>query len=206
MRPQPERLAGSIRVFPAQARAGSVRDVNVTTLAIPVFILFMILERISYRFLPDPGEQGYGLWDSATSIGMGLGSIFIDAWAALGTGIVIVWCYEITPLRIPANVWWAWALVFVANDLSYYWSHRASHEIRILWAGHVVHHSSQRYNLSTALRQSWTGQGTFVFGIPLALAGASLSMVATVGGFNLLYQFFIHTERVNKLSGPLSSS
>jgi sterol desaturase/sphingolipid hydroxylase (fatty acid hydroxylase superfamily) len=166
--------------------------------AIPGYILLMIIERVSYRFMPDPGEQGYTLKDASTSIFMGLGSLFFDALIGILTAAATLWCIHETPMRMNASVWWVWATAFVVYDLCYYFSHRASHEIRILWAGHIVHHSSRYYNLSTALRQSWTGQATFIFYIPLALLGAPLSLIASVGGFNLIYQFWIHTERIGK--------
>jgi sterol desaturase/sphingolipid hydroxylase (fatty acid hydroxylase superfamily) len=164
--------------------------------AIPGYILLMIIERVSYRFMPDPGEQGYAAKDAFTSIFMGLGSLGFDTVIGLLTGLVTVWCIKETPLHMNAGVWWVWATAFIVYDLCYYFAHRASHEIRILWAGHIVHHSSRYYNLSTALRQSWTGQATFLFYIPLALLGAPLALIASVGGFNLIYQFWIHTERI----------
>ena len=74
--------------------------------------------------------------------------------------------YALTPLRV-AELWWTWPLFLLAQDFCYYWSHRSHHMIRILWASHVVHHSSQRFNLSTALRQPWTGLTSWVFYLPL---------------------------------------
>jgi sterol desaturase/sphingolipid hydroxylase (fatty acid hydroxylase superfamily) len=99
--------------------------------------------------------------------------------------------------------WWVWLMLFFCDEFSYYWFHRASHECRLFWASHVVHHSSQRYNLSTALRQSWTG--TFmgwVFWMWLPLVGFRPMMILTMQAISLLYQFWIHTELVRSL-GPL---
>ncbi|MEO0591416.1 MAG: sterol desaturase family protein, partial [Pseudomonadota bacterium] len=98
-------------------------------------------------------------------------------------------------------VWWAWPLAFVLDDLKYYWVHRAGHRIRWMWAAHVNHHSSQHYNLSTALRQTWTGSFTFgiLFALPLVLLGFHPIMIGIVGGFNLIYQFWIHTEAIDKM-------
>jgi sterol desaturase/sphingolipid hydroxylase (fatty acid hydroxylase superfamily) len=179
-----------------------LKTLSPTELAAPLFILLMIVERISFRLLPDPGERGYALKDTSTSIAMGIGSLVADAALGIVTGVAAIWLTRVTPFHLPNNVW-TWLGVFVGYDLCYYWAHRASHEIRILWAGHITHHSSQYYNLSTALRQSWTGDATFMFYLPVALAGASLKLAATVGGLNLIYQFWIHTERINKMWRPI---
>ena len=96
-----------------------------------------------------------------------------------------------------------WALAAIAWDFLYYWFHRFSHEISILWAAHAVHHQSEDYNLSTALRQTSTG---FLFGwvfyLPLFLIGFPLEIVLTVNAVNLLYQFWVHTQLIRSL-GPL---
>ncbi|MGE5952472.1 MAG: sterol desaturase family protein, partial [Qipengyuania vulgaris] len=98
-------------------------------------------------------------------------------------------------------VWWAWPLCFVLDDLKYYWVHRFGHRVRWFWASHVNHHSSQHYNLSTALRQTWTGFLTlgFAFALPLVLIGFHPVMIAICGGFNLIYQFWIHTEAIDRM-------
>ncbi|HYH81803.1 MAG TPA: sterol desaturase family protein [Longimicrobium sp.] len=94
----------------------------------------------------------------------------------------------------------SWAVVFVLVDLCYYWSHRLSHRINVLWAGHVVHHSSEEYNLAVALRQSSLhGLFTWIFYVPLALAGVPVEMFVASYALNLLYQFWIHTRAVGKL-------
>ena len=94
------------------------------------------------------------------------------------------------------------SLAFVLDDLGYYWVHRAGHRIRWAWAAHVIHHSSQHYNLSTALRQTWTG----FFGADLHLQAAAVPdrlsavpMLVFVGGINLIYQFWIHTEVIGRM-------
>jgi len=97
----------------------------------------------------------------------------------------------------------ALAAAVLGWDLIYYWNHRFMHEWRFMWAIHVVHHSSERYNLSTALRQTWTDvAGTFVpYGL-LSLLGIRPALIGQARGINLLYQFWIHTEMINRL-GPL---
>lgn len=95
----------------------------------------------------------------------------------------------------------SWSVVFVLVDLCYYWSHRYAHEINILWAGHVVHHSSEEYNLPVALRQSALhGLMSWVFYMPLALAGVPWKMFAACNALNLIYQFWIHTRAIGRLS------
>ena len=96
---------------------------------------------------------------------------------------------------------WAWIAIFFLDDFTYYWFHRVSHECRFWWAAHVNHHSSQEYNLSTAVRQSWTSVivGTWTPWIPLALLGFPPAMILAQQGFNLFYQFWIHTEVVRRM-------
>jgi sterol desaturase/sphingolipid hydroxylase (fatty acid hydroxylase superfamily) len=96
-------------------------------------------------------------------------------------------------------LWWTVLLVLLAQDFCYYWSHRSHHVVRVLWASHVVHHSSRRFNLSTALRQPWTGVTSAVFYLPLVALGVSPAQVFFVQSINLVYQFWIHTERIDKM-------
>ncbi|MDI1460160.1 sterol desaturase family protein [Catellatospora sp. KI3] len=174
---------------------------SVVLYSVPMFILLMVLERVSYWFHPDEDEVGYGGKDTATSLSMGLGSLGWDVLWGLGTGLATSAVFLLTPLRIEFH-WWALPLFLIAQDFCYYWSHRGHHMIRVLWASHVVHHSSQTFNLSTALRQSWTGFTGFLFYLPLAAAGVDPKITAFCGGINLVYQFWIHTERIDKMWRP----
>jgi sterol desaturase/sphingolipid hydroxylase (fatty acid hydroxylase superfamily) len=163
-------------------------------IAIPVFVILVLIEIIwAKRRAP----AAYEARDTLTSLGLGLGSTVVAAFAAVAAAYA--WGYGVRMATIPF-AWWAWVLCFVLDDLLYYIYHRASHRVRWLWASHVNHHSSQHYNLSTALRQPWTGffSGNFLFRIPLVLIGFHPAMVAFCGGVNLIYQFWIHTEAVNK--------
>ena len=169
--------------------------------SIPAFVLLTLLEAISYRLHPDEDEVGYGTKDTATSLTMGLGSLGFDILWGLVPAAVYILIYEVTPLRVPI-VWWALLLCLVAQDFCYYWSHRSHHVVRILWASHVVHHSSQRFNLSTALRQPWTGATSWLFYIPMVALGVHPAALAFCGSINLVYQFWIHTERINRLPRP----
>jgi sterol desaturase/sphingolipid hydroxylase (fatty acid hydroxylase superfamily) len=171
---------------------------NVVIYSIPAFILLTLLEAISYRLHPDKDEVGYGGKDTATSLSMGLGSLVFDMLWGIIPGIAYAAIYAATPLRVPI-VWQAMLLCLVAQDFCYYWSHRSHHVVRILWASHVVHHSSQRFNLSTALRQPWTGFTSWLFYLPMIALGVHPVALAFCSSVNLVYQFWIHTERINKM-------
>ncbi|MFJ8200970.1 sterol desaturase family protein [Streptomyces sp. NPDC096152] len=171
--------------------------------AIPFFVLLVAVEALSYRFLPDDEERGYELRDTVTSMSMGAGSQVIGLpWKVVAVlGYAAVW--SVAPWHLPVTSPWTWILLFFADDLAYYAFHRAHHRVRVLWASHVVHHSSVRFNLSTALRQSWTPMTTLPFWLPLALLGLPPWMILLQQSFSLLYQFFLHTERVDKLWRPV---
>ena len=174
---------------------------DVVTMAVPAFVLLVLIEMAAWRIT---GKGRYETRDSAASLVMGLGSQIAPLFggAAL-TLAAFMAAYKFRLFDIP-NTWWAVALCFVLDDLRYYWWHRISHERRWFWASHVIHHSSQHYNLTTALRQTWTGQviGALLFKTPLVFLGFHPLMVAFVGGVNLIYQFWIHTELIDRL-GPL---
>ena len=108
-----------------------------------------------------------------------------------------------TVTRCQWKLIWPWIVLILLDDFLYYWFHRVSHESRYFWNYHVVHHSSNQYNLSVAVRQSWFG-GTshWVFYLPVALLGFPLWAFVMVHGFNLIYQFWIHTELIKRM-GPL---
>jgi len=138
--------------------------------------------------------------DTHTSLIMGIGSI-VGAMV-MGTlgGSLLLWAWEHRIATI-GFAWWAFVLCFVLDDLRFYWGHRISHRSRWFWAAHVVHHSSEYYNLSTALRQPWTGTitGLVVTAIPLAWLGFHPALIGFCASLNLFYQFFLHTEAVRRL-------
>jgi len=132
--------------------------------SIPGFLLLLAVEAISYRLHGDDGELGYETKDTTTSLVMGLGSVLFGALWKVPIVAVYSVVYAATPLRLPEGWLYGlplavmvWPVLVVVQDFCYYWSHRSHHVVRILWASHVVHHSSRRFNLSTALRQPWTG-------------------------------------------------
>ena len=176
-------------------------DFSPTEWAVPAFVILVILEMVWARYRrPDAYEPK----DTLVSLAFGLGSTV--AGVAFG-GLVLalfLWAYQFRVFDMGEQwwtVWWAWPLCFVLDDLKYYWVHRFGHRVRWFWASHVNHHSSQHYNLSTALRQTWTGTFTlgFVFALPLVLLGFHPVMIAICGGFNLIYQFWIHTEAIHRM-------
>jgi sterol desaturase/sphingolipid hydroxylase (fatty acid hydroxylase superfamily) len=177
--------------------------VDIILTAIPFFIAFIVIEVLSLWLAPDDDEVGYEVRDTVTSLTMGIGSVGVGLVYKAAQLVVYAALYAVTPLRLDTSLWWVWVVIFFAEDLAYYWYHRAHHEVRILWASHVVHHSSQRYNFSTALRQTWTPFGGIPFWAPLALLGVPVWAIFLQQSISLLYQFFLHTERVGKLWRPV---
>ena len=169
------------------------------TLATPFFIITVILEIVLARLRVV--DANYETKDTATSLFMGLGSTV----AGVLTGGIIfaatVWAYQHRFFTIPMTAVWAWVAIFLLEDMTYYWFHRLSHERRFWWASHVNHHTSQHYNLSTALRQTWTGgvAGTWLLWLPLAFLGFPPAMIAIQKGISLVYQYWVHTEAIRRL-------
>jgi len=176
---------------------------NLVLYSIPAFVALLLLELVwARRRAGDPTIAGYEPKDTFASLAMGLGNVAISAVTKLGALAAMVWIYEHRVVDI-GDAWWTWLVLLVAEDFCYYCFHRASHEVRFLWAAHVNHHSSQRYNLSTALRQCWLTPFTGpIFWLPLAAIGFTPAMIFTAQAWSLLYQFWIHTESIRTL-GPL---
>jgi sterol desaturase/sphingolipid hydroxylase (fatty acid hydroxylase superfamily) len=172
--------------------------------AIPWFLVTMFLEA---KLLPRARAHGrdvtpYEPRDSRASIAMGAGNLAVSGAARFGTVTLYAFLYQHRLFEIGTGAW-AWVSLLFAEDFTYYWWHRASHEVRFLWAAHENHHSSQHFNLSTALRQSWTTPFTvplFYFWLPLA--GFRPEMLLTQISVSLVYQYWVHTELIGKL-GPL---
>jgi sterol desaturase/sphingolipid hydroxylase (fatty acid hydroxylase superfamily) len=172
--------------------------------AIPVFILSMVAEALwSWRArAAGSSARGYAPRDTAASLAMGLGNVGIAGVTKAAAFGAMVWLHQFALFDI-GTAWWAWVLLLVAEDFCYYWYHRVHHEVRFFWAAHVNHHSSQHYNLSTALRQSWTTPFTGpLFWMPLPLLGFEPWMILVQQALSLLYQFGLHTEAIDRL-GPL---
>ncbi|GAB3643716.1 sterol desaturase family protein [Spirosoma arcticum] len=170
--------------------------------AIPGFIILLVAEVI---ITAREQKDYYDARDTAGSLAMGIGNVvvgFVGKAIVFGAYSLV---YQFRLFTVDITHWWAWVVLFFADDFSYYWFHRISHGSRYFWASHVVHHSSQKYNLGTALRQTWTGSltGAWVFWIWLPLIGFHPAAVMTMQAISLLYQFWIHTEHINKLPAPI---
>jgi sterol desaturase/sphingolipid hydroxylase (fatty acid hydroxylase superfamily) len=169
------------------------------TLAIPLFVLTIVGEILLRRFRKV--KASYEARDTATSLMMGLGSNIAGLLTGAAIVAVVIWVWQHRIFDIPMTAWWAWVAIFFLEDFTYYWFHRLSHERRFWWASHVNHHSSQHYNLATALRQTWTGgvAGTWLLWLPLALIGFPPAMIAIQKGISLVYQYWIHTEAIHRM-------
>jgi sterol desaturase/sphingolipid hydroxylase (fatty acid hydroxylase superfamily) len=173
---------------------------ELTVAAIPFFLAALALEAWVLR------RQGRPIadWsDAGASITAGAASLVVGAFWKIALIAIYFALYEATPLRLGHGPL-VWLAALLADDFAYYWFHRVHHEVRFFWAAHVTHHSSRQYNLATALRQSWVPMTALPFYVPLALLGFDPVMLATVHGINLLYQFWIHTETIDRL-GPLEA-
>jgi sterol desaturase/sphingolipid hydroxylase (fatty acid hydroxylase superfamily) len=171
---------------------------QVTQLAIPFFVLAILAELVWVRFFGGKGE--FETRDTVTSLMMGVGNVVAGIALGFISYGILMWFWQFRFYDLGISVW-AGVAAFLLDDLRYYWYHRLAHRMRWLWAEHVNHHSSQHYNLSTALRQSWTGNvtGAVILSVPLVLLGFHPAFLAFVYGFNLVYQFWIHTETIGKM-------
>lgn len=165
--------------------------------AIPFFLILISIELfINWREHLNLYEKKEAL----SSIGMGLGSLVIDILTkglALGTYYLIYNTYHIFNIGWH---WWAWILILFADDFTFYWHHRLSHEVRILWAAHVNHHSSTTLNLATALRQSWGEQFyKYIWWLWMPLVGFDPLMMLMMMSISLIYQYWVHTELIKRL-------
>lgn len=172
-----------------------------TFYAIPIFALMIAVEAwFSLRRGSDAYVDNKDTW---TNIFTGLLSVIFGAMLGVFAVIIYTAAYELAPYKFPVDAWWSWVILFFVDDLAYYIFHRVSHESRLFWNFHVVHHSSEQYNLSVAVRQSWfSGILHWIFYAPVMLLGFAPWMFAVMHGFNLIYQFWIHTKHVKSL-GPL---
>ncbi|MBF7730125.1 sterol desaturase family protein [Pseudomonas sp. N040] len=171
---------------------------NYVLYAIPFFFLLIGLELLADRWR---GISTYRWSDSINSLSAGVLSQ-ASGLLVKGLGLIVyllIW-EHIALFELSTDALWVWVFAFFFYDFCYYWAHRLGHERNVLWAAHVVHHQSEDYNLTTALRQTSTG---FIFGwifyLPMALVGIPPVVLITVGALNLLYQFWVHTRHVPKL-------
>lgn len=169
---------------------------NLIHYAIPFFALTVVLEVI---LTVKVRLEEYEFKDARTSILMGLGNVILGIFTKAMVLAIFLFLYQYRVFTFSFS-WWVWVLLLFVEDFTYYWFHRISHESRLFWASHVVHHSSKKYNLSTALRQTWSGGFySFVFWLPLILIGFHPLMVLTQMSISLIYQYWIHTELIKKM-------
>jgi len=169
-------------------------------LSIPLFFLLMGAE-LAWSWWS--GRKVYRFNDFIANLGCGIGSQVVGAFTKTLIFAAYLYVWDHWRLFTVGNSALAWVGAFLLVDLLYYWFHRASHEVNAFWAAHVVHHQSEEYNLSVALRQSWfQGLISWWFYLPMAWLGFHPLTIVTVGAFNTLYQFWIHTKAIGKL-GPL---
>jgi len=165
---------------------------------VPLFLLAMILEMVYSRH---KNLHLYDKADTKASLWMMLLVSVVDLAPKFLFFIIFYQLHNISPFAdIIVRQWWAWVILFFADDFIYYWFHRLNHEVRIFWAGHISHHSAIRMNFATALRQG-IGERIhkYLFWLPLPLLGFDPLMVFTVMSVNLFYQFWVHTELIHRL-------
>ena len=191
---------------------------DVIQASIPLFFALIGLELLVARLRR---RSVYRLGDSVSDLSCGILSQFAGIFIALGTFVAFSWVSGHWRIQrfLPVPEWMSgnpfagpgvnlallgsWVAVFLLDDLAYYWMHRTSHVVNLLWAGHVVHHSSEEFNLTVALRQSSLhGLMSWVFYMPLAFLGVPVTMWLVCHALNLVYQFWVHTREVDRL-GPL---
>ncbi len=177
-------------------------NLNPIVLSIPIFFILigieLVVERLSHQKL-------YRLQDAIANLSCGITSQLSGLFLRIfGIGIYEILFNNFAAFKLDSTSWWYWVVLWLLVDLAYYWAHRMSHEVNLFWGGHVVHHQSEEYNLSVALRQSslqvvWT----FGFSLPIAFLGFETLHFAYISALNTLYQFWIHTETIKKLPKPI---
>lgn len=164
--------------------------------AIPFFFLLIALELLAEHFRK---TDYYRTNDAINSLTAGVLSRMFGILKALVPFTIYVMLYDNYALFTLGDSIWLGLIAFVLYDFCYYWNHRFGHEMSILWAAHVVHHSSEEYNLTTALRQTSGSFLSWIFYLPLAFLGVDPLLLLTVGSLNLIYQFWVHTRHIGRL-------
>lgn len=174
--------------------------VDYIALSVPVFFILIGIE-LAWNFYKKLNYYRFN--DSIANLSQGIGQQLTGIF--MKTALFFGYKYIFENWRLfdlPKSIW-IWIILFIGVDFFYYWFHRMSHQVNALWAAHIVHHQSEEYNLTVALRQSWfQGWFSWVFYLPLALVGFDPIMFLTLSSFNTLYQFWIHTRAIKSM-GPL---
>jgi sterol desaturase/sphingolipid hydroxylase (fatty acid hydroxylase superfamily) len=171
---------------------------QIIVLATPVFLLMIVAE---FLIGLKRGRNTYRLNDALNSIGLGIMSQLVGLFSALFTLWLYVMVFTHASLwQLPTDQLWVWVVGLVFYDFCYYWHHRFGHTVALFWAAHVVHHQSEDYNLSTALRQTGSGWvGGWLFYLPMAVLGFPPLVFGVVALIDLLYQYWVHTQQIGKL-------
>lgn len=165
---------------------------------LPIFLLALLIEVYVDR------QKNLALFDkedTIASLSMTIFVVFVDLLPKFGALVLFTLLHDISPLAdLVQRQWWAWVLLFFLDDITYYFQHRANHEVRLFWAGHVSHHSAIKMNYATALRQGVMERlHKYAFWLPLPLLGFDPLMMFTMMSVSLFYQFWLHTELIRKL-------
>jgi sterol desaturase/sphingolipid hydroxylase (fatty acid hydroxylase superfamily) len=179
-------------------RQSAMTSAQIIVLATPVFLGLIALEcAVGIA----RGRNTYRLHDAMTSIGLGMLSQVVGLFTALLMIGIYTLVFTHGALRpLPVDSPWVWICALLLYDFLYYWKHRLGHRVALLWAAHVVHHQSEDYNLSTALRQTSTDWvAGWIFYLPMALLGFPPLVFGVVALVDLLYQYWVHTQQIGKL-------
>lgn len=171
-------------------------DYTILYNAVPVLIVLIVIE--SVFVMKEKREDSYNF---ISSISMALLNIPVSTITNVAGLYLYTLIYHFRIFTLSANYWWVWIFLFFADEFSYYWYHRMSHQARILWASHKVHHSSQKFTLTSGLRVPWTGGicGSFLFWTWLPFIGLAPFMVLFMKSLAAIYQFWLHTETIHKM-------
>ena len=164
--------------------------------AAPVMFFFVLLEWYIAR--KQSHHHLYEKKDSIGSISVGIGNVIINTLLKVSMFYLFIWIYNLLPWRMHLN-WWTFIPCYLIFDFCSYWAHRISHQQRFWWATHVVHHSSEHYNLTVSFRLSWMQNLKLIFFIPVLLIGFHPVVFFVVSQIAVLFQFWVHTEYIGKL-------
>jgi len=173
--------------------------------AIPAVFLILAIELLAIHFDDDERDR-FSMADTRANVLTGIFALIISSVLRTIALIFYAWLYVyVAPWHLDAGAWYTWVILFIGVDLTIYVYHRMTHRIRLLWAGHQVHHSSQYLNTSVALRRKWAQWFEKLMWLPLPLLGVPPVLVFTMHSLHLLYGLFAHTEKIGKLPRPFEA-
>jgi sterol desaturase/sphingolipid hydroxylase (fatty acid hydroxylase superfamily) len=173
-------------------------DTSILYYSLPGLAIMVIVESVEMvqenRFRKDKNIM-------FTSLFIGVIAIFITTFLKTMVFFVYDWMYQFRLFTLSAGIWWVWVLCFFGDDFSYYWLHRFNHQVRFLWASHAVHHSAEIFTFTSGIRVPWTSilTGNFIFWLWMPLLGFNPAMIITMKSISVIYQFWLHTEKIRKM-------